>query len=362
MTKENSKKVFMFGIDGAPPELIFDAWIDDLPNIKSLIKTGAHAKLNSCIPPSTIIAWNAMLSGKDPSEIGIFNYTYKDKDGKSKIVNSKRIKCKLIWDIIGEQNKKTISLFVPLSYPIKPINGCFVSDFLTPSLKKDFAYPIYLENKIREYNKPEIFFDVAVGLAGHKGLELNKLIEKTYEMTEMQIDFIKYVLANEKWDFFISVMIGTDRLQHMLLRHFDENHRRFIKDSKYKNSLKEYYIFLDKKLGELLELIDKDTAIIIASDHGMIKQDGKININNFLIKEGYLVLKHNIDLTQKQRFSTDFIDMEKTIAYGGGAYNARIVKKEKAKENYNKIRQEIIDKIKNIKDDTGNKLDTKVFK
>ena len=46
-----NNRVFVFGIDGAVPELIFDRWLDELPNIKSLIKNGVHAKTNSAIPP-----------------------------------------------------------------------------------------------------------------------------------------------------------------------------------------------------------------------------------------------------------------------------------------------------------------------
>lgn len=355
-------KVFIFGIDGAPPELIFDKWLDDLPTIKKLMKNGAYAKLNSTIPPSTIIAWNSMLSGKDPSEIGVFSYTYLDKYGKPKLVNSRHIKCKLIWDLLS-QNKRTIALYVPLSYPVKPINGCMVSDFLTPSVNSECAYPENLKEKIKAMKNPEIFFDVAVGVAEHKGLEIDVLIDKTYEMTDMQITLLKDLLLNEKWDLFISVMIGTDRLQHMLWNHFDESHRRFVKNSPYKNSLKDYYIYLDKKLGEILELLDENTAVIVVSDHGMIKQEGKININNWLMQECYLVLKDGIKLSERTRFSTDLIDMEKTIAYGGGAYNARIYfNKKNIGNKYKKVREEIIRKLMSIPDDKGNKLDTKVYK
>lgn len=356
-------KVFVYGIDGAPPELIFDKWLDDLPNIKRLMQSGTYAKLNSTIPPSTIVAWNAMLSAKDTSRIGVFSYTYKDKEGKSRLVSSENLKCKLIWDMLGENNKRTVALYVPLSYPVKPINGCMVSGFLTPNINNKCAYPEAILKKLEKVSHPEIFFDVAVGLAGHKGLEIDKLLEKTYEMTDMQIELLKELIVNEKWDFFMSVMIGTDRLQHMLWRHFDNTHRRFIKYSKYKDALKNYYIYLDKRLGEILKLVDDDTIILVVSDHGMIKQEGKININNWLIKEGYLVLKNTVDISKKKRFSTEFVDMEKTIVYGGGAYNARLyINKEKVGESYKKIREEIIEKLKNIPDDKGNKLDTKVYK
>ena len=356
-------KLFVFGIDGAPPELLFDKWLDNLPNIKKLMENGIYAKANSTIPPSTIIAWNSMFSGKDSSEIGVFSYTYKDKDGNAKLVSSNRIKCRLLWDILGEQNKRSVVLYVPLSYPVKPINGCMVGDFLTPSVESDCAYPESIREKIKMLGNPEIFFDVAVGLGEHKALDPDVLLEKTYEMTDMQIKLLKDLIVNEKWDFFVGVMIGTDRLQHMLWNHFDETHRKYIKGSKHKNALRDYYSYIDKKLGEIIELIDEGTIIMVASDHGMIKQEGKININNWLIKEGYLVLKESVKLDGKKRFSTDFIDTEKTLAYGIGAYYARIyINKEKAGSDYTKIREELIEKIKNIPDDKGRKIETVIYK
>lgn len=357
------KKVFLFGIDGAPPELVFGKWLEHLPNIRKLMESGAYARLNSTIPPSTIVAWNSMISGKDTSEIGVFSYTYVDDEGRSRLVNSHNIKCRLIWDILKEHGKESIALYVPLSYPAKPIKGLMVTDFLTPDVDSNCTYPESLKEKIKIMKNTDIFFDVAVGLAGHKGLEIDVLIEKTYEMTEMQIELLKDVLANEKWDFLMAVMIGTDRLQHMLWNHFDETHRRFVNNSQHKNALRDYYVYLDKKLGELLELLDKDTTAIVASDHGMIKQEGKININNWLIKEGYLFLKEGIDLSEKKRFSRELIDVEKTVAYGGGAYNARVyLNKKKLGKDYKKIREEMIKKLRNIPDDKGNNLDTSVYK
>ncbi len=350
-------KVFLFGIDGAPPELIFGKWLEDLPNIKKLMGKGAYAKINSAIPPSTIVAWNSMISGKDTSEIGIFSYT-KNKEGR--LVNSNDIKCRLMWDILDRAGKRSIVLYVPLTYPVKQINGCMVSGFMTPGIDSNCVYPERLRDKIKSLGNADIFFDVAVGLAGHKGLDIDTLIKKTYEMTDMQIELLKDLLVKEEWDFFMAVMIGTDRLQHMLWRHFDETHRRFIKDSPHKNALKDYYAYLDKRLGEVLEMLDDDTGVIVTSDHGMIKQEGKININNWLIDQGYLKLKKEI--TEKTRFSADLVDMDHTIAYGGGAYNARVyINKEKVGEDYERIKKEIADKLKEIPDDKGNPIDTKIY-
>ncbi len=359
-------KVFLFGIDGAVPELIFEKWRDELPNIKRLMDLGAYAKLNSTIPPTTIIAWNAMLSGKDPSEIGVYSYTFKDKKGSTKIVSSKNVKCKRIWDILTAQDKRTISLFVPLTYPVVPLKGIMVSDFLTPEIDDKCVYPIELKDELKKLGNEELLFDVAVGLAGHKSLPEGELIKRTLEMTRMQHQFAKKLLINEKWDLFLLINIGSDRLQHMLWRHFDETHRRHIKDSLFKHAIKEYYKYLDKQLGEFIDKLDENTTIIVASDHGMIKQEGKININNWLIEKGYLVLKKEyLDEIKgkKVRLSQENIDKEKTIAWGGGAYNARIyINKEKVGKEYGTFREKLIRELKSIPGSGGEKLDTKVYK
>jgi predicted AlkP superfamily phosphohydrolase/phosphomutase len=71
------KKVFVLGIDGAPPQTIFGEWLDELPNIKKLMEDGSYAKLNSTDPPLSITAWASITTGKTPTDTGIFEYIYR---------------------------------------------------------------------------------------------------------------------------------------------------------------------------------------------------------------------------------------------------------------------------------------------
>ncbi|MBT4935459.1 hypothetical protein HOL21_03365 [Candidatus Woesearchaeota archaeon] len=358
-------KVFVFGIDGAAPRLLFDEWLDDLPTIKRLITTGISAKLNSTIPPSTITAWNSMMSGRDTSELGVFSFTYKDKDGQTQIVNSNTIQCDRVWDILTQHGKKSIVLYNPLTYPVTPINGVMVSGFLAlgPDSKSTSSQDI--TDKIKQFDHPDMFFDVAVGLGRHKALDTGELIKRVYTMTDMQLTLLKDFLINNEWDFFHSVMIGTDRLQHMLWHHFDEGHRKFIKDSLYKDALKNYYKYLDTKLAELITLLPEGTTTIVVSDHGMVGQKGKININNWLIDKGYLVLTDDAKNTIKEgkvRFKFEYVDLSKSKAFGAGAYNARIfLNKNVLDEEYQQFQEKLVEELKSIPDDTGNLLDTKVY-
>ena len=49
-------KLVIIGLDCAAPELVFDQWIDDLPNLKRLISEGVHGPLKSTLPPITVPA------------------------------------------------------------------------------------------------------------------------------------------------------------------------------------------------------------------------------------------------------------------------------------------------------------------
>ncbi|MDP2598920.1 MAG: alkaline phosphatase family protein [Candidatus Liptonbacteria bacterium] len=365
MNHEPRKRVFVFGIDGATPDLVFRKWRKDLPAMSRLMADGVYARSRSSVPPISIAAWGSLFSGKDPSELGVFGYNYRKPNGEMDIITAEQVREPRVWDILDKQNKRTIALYIPLTFPVKKLNGAMVSDFLTPSADSACAYPLSLRAKIKKMPRPDLFFDVAVGLAGHKGMDPGDLIKKTYIMSDMQIALAKELLAKKDWDLFAMVMLGSDRLQHMLWNHFDETHPRYVRGSKYKNALKEYYKYLDKNLGQMLTQLPQDTTVIIASDHGMVPQYGKISINNWLMQNGYLTLKTECAdkiKTGKVRFNTKMVDMGKSTAWGSGAYHARIfINKRLITKGYNKFRDRLIRQLKQIPDDKGRKIKTEVF-
>ncbi|MBU6500535.1 MAG: alkaline phosphatase family protein [Patescibacteria group bacterium] len=353
-------RVFFFGIDGASPDLIFKKWRKELPTMSRLMSRGVYMETRSSIPPISIAAWSSIFSGKDPSELGIFGYSH-----KGGYITSNQVREKRIWEILSEQKKNSVVLYVPLTFPAKRLNGVMVTDFLTPGINSNCTYPQIIKNRIKKMDNPELFFDVALGLAGHKGMKPGDLVKKTYKMTHMQLGLANQLLTEEDWDFFAVVMLGSDRLQHMLWNHFDEKHPRYIKNSPYKNAVKNYYKYLDKELGKMVYKLPPGTPIIVASDHGMVRQLGKININNWLIDKGFLVLKPEYKQTagnKKIWFSKKIVDMNKSLAYASGAYHARIfINKKLAGKKYGKIIQEIRRKLSAIRDPKGRKLATKIF-
>ena len=69
-----SRRVAVIGLDCADPKLVFDRWLDELPNIRGLVERGTWGPLRSVDPPITVPAWSCMLTGRDPGELGIYGF------------------------------------------------------------------------------------------------------------------------------------------------------------------------------------------------------------------------------------------------------------------------------------------------
>ncbi len=366
-------RIFVLGLDGAAPELVFKKWRKHLPNISELMQQGSYCTTDSTIPPSTIIAWNSFCSGYDAGQLGVYAYTKRGKKSlDDKIfVNSTHVKKPLIWDVLSKKGKKCNVIHVPLTYPVRKINGRMVSGFLTPGLEFESVYPKSFKKEIKKISK-NYMFDVGEFLS-YKSMNPKKLLEKVYQMTEMNFKLIKKLVLKKDWDFFMSVIIGTDRLNHLFWHYFDQKHVLFKKGSRYKNALRDYFKFVDKNLGKIRKILPKDTVLVVASDHGMDRMDAKINVNDWLIKKGYLVLKKDFAQKAKKgpvKIKLSGIDFSKTKAYSIGSYQARIYINLKGRDNegvvlkkdFNKIRRELEEKLSKIRGIKGQKLNTKFFK
>ena len=143
-------KVAVIGLDCATPQLVFDQFKNDLPNLSRLMEEGTYGELESTHPPITVPAWSSMMSSRDPGELGFYgfrnrkDYSY---DGYS-LANSRAVKQPLVWDYLGKKGLRSILLGVPQTYPPRPIHGEMVTCFLTPSTESEYTYPLSLKEEI----------------------------------------------------------------------------------------------------------------------------------------------------------------------------------------------------------------------
>ncbi len=361
------KKVFVLGIDGAFPEYIFGEWLDELPNIKKLKEKGVYAKLNSTIPPLSATAWTSIVTGKSPPDTGIFEYLYRKNNSYDNfhVITSRNIKEKTIWQIASEANKKSAVSYMLVTWPIKPFNGWMISDSLLGHSKdnNDSIHPEELKQEIESFLGEIPPQDVS----HFRDLNKEEIIKEVYSLSEKHFKLMRYLIKNKNWDLFFGLSGLSDRMNHSFWKYTDKEHRKYEKDSKFKDTLKDFYKFVDKNLGELIELLDKDTTIIVLSDHGITRMHTRINLTDWLIKEGYMVLK--TPLKEKTEFKPELVNWKNTKAFAIGAYEGQIFINKKNREpegivneeEYDYLISELSEKLKQIKGEKEEKLNTKIF-
>ncbi|TDX58909.1 alkaline phosphatase family protein [Orenia marismortui] len=362
---EANKKAMIIGLDCAAPKLIFEDWKSHLPNLSKLMEEGGYGKLKSSDPPITCPAWMSMMSSKSPGKLGFYGFRNR-KDysyDKLKFATSASVKEDLLWDVLGRNKKKSIILGVPQTYPPKRINGCLVTSFLTPSTDAQFTYPSFLKEEIKEN-----IGDYIIDVRNFRTEDKDNLLEEIYEMTKVRFKTARYLLDKKPWDFFMMVEMGVDRIHHGFWKYHDKNHPKYEPGNKYENAIKDYYKYVDKEIGTLLERTDDDTLIMVVSDHGAKKMDGGIAINEWLIEKGYLKIKARPN--EATRIRDIEIDWDNTKAWAFGGYYSRIFLNVKDREpngmvkeeEYEQTRDELIKTLEGITDEDGNSLGTRVLK
>lgn len=359
------RKVFVIGLDCAPPELVFDQFRNDLPNLSRLVATGAWGELESCHPPITVPAWSSMLSSRDPGQLGFYGFRNRANHSYNgmTIATSTAVKADRVWDILSVAGKEVVLVGVPQTFPVKPVNGVMVSSFLTPSIESQYTYPATLKEEIAGW-VGEYMLDVR----GFRTEDKDHLLKQIYEMTEKRFTVLKRLLQTRSWDFFMFVEMGTDRIHHGFWKFMDPRHPKHEPGNRYQEAIRDYYKAVDEGIGELLSHLDDDTVVMVVSDHGAKRMDGGICFNEWLMQEGYLTLKRKPEGTVSLEKCE--VDWSRTKAWGSGGYYGRLFLNVEGREpqgiippwQYEAVRDELIAKLEAITDEEGRNIGTKALR
>ncbi len=99
-------------------------------------------------------------------------------------------------------------------------------------------------------------------------------------------------LAGRQWDLLIGVIESTDRVQHMMWRFQDPTHPMYdaALAAKYGNAIEQVYRRADSLVGEVLDRVEPGTLVLVMSDHGFHSFRTAVNLNTWLVQEGYLAI------------------------------------------------------------------------
>lgn len=289
-------KVLVIGLDGADPFLIQEFVSKGyLPNISKVLREGTSGILLSTIPSSSPVAWTSFLTGVNPRKHGIFSFVKFDrKEKKFHMVTSKDIQSPTLWEILSKLGKKVAFVNVPMSYPPQKVNGIMISGITAPMevICRNFTYPLELSKLLQKKGyKVEPTPVFVKSIKAYVKELINSLVMRKNAALELY--------KQNEWDFFIVVFTEPDRLQHFI---FDYEHPYLL----------EMYKLLDKSIGDFLSAIDDTTTVILLSDHGFAQAEMRVSLNDWLLREKYLRIKR-----KKTLFGLYSKTMIKLVVYSG---------------------------------------------
>ncbi|HEY3281880.1 MAG TPA: alkaline phosphatase family protein [Armatimonadota bacterium] len=364
MPQKTYPPIAVIGLDCAPPELVFDAWIEDLPNLQALTRRGLYGKLESTIPPITVPAWMCMMTSRDPGTLGIYGFRNRKDHSYTGLgfASSLMVKEPTVYDLLGEEGARVITLGVPLTWPPKPVNGLMVSGFPIPP---DAAFT----------NPPELQAELDAAVGGYipdvkefRTKDKDGLLDQLSTMTRRRFAAARHLVTRHQWDFFMMVEMATDRLHHAFWSDMDPAHPKHVPANPRERVIHDYYVTLDAEIGSLLAVLPEETLVAVVSDHGAKKMDGGICFNEWLIQEGYLTLKSRPP--SPVRIGQAEIDWSRTIAWGDGGYYGRCFINVKGREpegtvepaDYEAVRNDLARKLEALTDEAGRPIGTRVFR
>ena len=307
-------RLCIVGLDCLTPQLAFDRFAHRMPTLTQLRKDGLSGLLESSVPPITVPAWACMTTGYTPSKLGVYGFRDRKLGSYTErsLANCLSHDAPYLWDRLSDADKTSLILSVPLTWPARPLQGKIITGFLTPEDRQYASYPKdCLEQAEEKYNR------LAFDIDGFRSGNHQKILESCISLSTQQTNLFCDWLQKETWDFAMRVDMGPDRMHHALWGAMESQDGH-----PFKNAMGDYYELLDNQLAQVTQCLTPDDTLMVVSDHGAQTMDGAIALNQWLVDEGLLRLRHTPE--QVSSLDPENVDWAATKAWAAGGYVGRI--------------------------------------
>jgi predicted AlkP superfamily phosphohydrolase/phosphomutase len=268
-------RVAFIGIDGVPYSLLADNF-DEFENLAALAEEGSAGAIDSIVPPESSACWPSLTTGVNPGETGVYGFQDREVGSYDTYVPmGQDVQATRLWTRVDDAGREATVMNVPVTFPPDREIQRMVSGFLSPGVDKA-AYP----DELREHlQRIDYRIDVDAKL-GHDD-DKEPFVEDAHATLDARFEAFKNYIEADDWDLFFGVFMTTDRVNHFLFKHYEE-------DGEYREEFLDFYRTLDRYIGELRAALDDDVTLVIASDHGFTSLDYEVHCNEWLRQEGWL--------------------------------------------------------------------------
>ncbi len=285
----------VLGLDGMDPRAV-DLLMSEgkLPHFAKLRQDGAYGRLLSSMPLLSPVVWTTIATGKPPEQHGIGHFVaIDDKTGEQLPVTSEMRQVRALWNILSDHERTVATVGWWATWPPEHVKGDVVSDhtcyhFLFQQGQTGTASTAGLTYP------PELFARIAPLVRRPRDVtpaEAATFITVPPEELARPFDFnsdvshFLWALATAEsyravslklWredrpDLLMTYVEGTDSVEHLfghLFRAGKLAGELAEQQARFGNAVEQMYLYADRLLGDFMDAMDRDTTLVVVSDHG----------------------------------------------------------------------------------------------
>lgn len=290
-------QLLLIGLDAAEPSCI-DRWIAEgrLPSLAGLRAAGAWTPLRSPAEEFPDEVWPSLYASTNAARIGKYYYIQPEPNSDKLALLEDDHQGKQFWTVASEAGKRCAVIDPPKTAIMPGLNGVQLANWgahatrcetasqpaalLDEILAKYGPYPLHTcDNHSRSANSYRRLRDDLIEGVRLRGAVLRDLLER------------------EDWDLFFAAFSESHCSGHQFWHFQDPTHPLYDPDDQHglESAMADVYEAIDHEIGSLLELVGRETPVVIFSGHGMAPQFHGRDLTPTLLKLWGLDGPRNLD-------------------------------------------------------------------
>jgi predicted AlkP superfamily phosphohydrolase/phosphomutase len=226
------------------------------------------------------------MTGANPGTHGIFGFTdLRPNTYELRFPSSRDVKAPTLWERLGDHGKRSVIVNQPSTYPARQIEGVLVSGFVAVDLAKAVSPPAVKETLL------ELGYEIDVDTLRARE-DPDFLFSELARTLEARERVVEHLWDTEDWDFFETVITGTDRLMHFAWDALEDPVHPL------RDAAMGYFARVDSAVGRIYDRFESASGrkeegdgFYLLSDHGFCGIEQEVFLNAWLRDEGYLVFE-----------------------------------------------------------------------
>lgn len=281
-------KVLLIALDGATLDLL-DPWMaaGELPLLARLFAEGTGGTLRSTIPWATPTAFASFATGVNPGQHGVYDFgVLRGRDYTSFVpTNGGMVHGRSLWQLLSDAGLTSLVLNMPMTYPAPAINGALVAGIPYPGGSPRLCHPPDLLDDLQARG-----WDLARNASDDLAGNYEDYFAGLMELVRARGEAAAWLVSEMRPDFTAVHFLETDQAQHRFWQ-FMPGEPRYRPGGPHTEAILRLYQETERAMAQIIAAAGEDVWLCVMSDHGFGPTRHQVWLNNWLIANGFLVLR-----------------------------------------------------------------------